>query len=133
MQCTRLNWDDWISDRSFLPHLHQHPELTELVRSDKMGQIGYLRRAPKRRAGPSWGVLAEALGMCIGYRMYRFSRRRTYTPETFSRRFNDLLALIRIVGFAPLSVLRSQSFAQAKNNGKLGIKGQRVLHCFDAF
>eukprot|EP00959_Pyramimonas_sp_CCMP1952_P228826 4784391-Pyramimonas_sp.AAC.1 len=68
MRCTRLNWDGWISDRSFLPHLHSHAELTELVRTDRLGQIAYLRRAPKRRAGPAWGVLSEALGMRIDYR-----------------------------------------------------------------
>eukprot|EP00959_Pyramimonas_sp_CCMP1952_P233552 4881142-Pyramimonas_sp.AAC.1 len=71
--------------------------------------------------------------MCVDPKSYRNDNDRKFVPEAFSRRYNDMLALIRIVGSAPLGSIRSQAFSQSKNHQKQGIKGQRVLHCFDAF
>eukprot|EP00959_Pyramimonas_sp_CCMP1952_P057562 1201674-Pyramimonas_sp.AAC.1 len=70
MDCRQIDWEEWTADKSFMPHLYGTPELAEHVRQDRAGQITYLRRAPKRRAGPAWGVLAEALCMGIDARRY---------------------------------------------------------------
>eukprot|EP00959_Pyramimonas_sp_CCMP1952_P299749 6269763-Pyramimonas_sp.AAC.1 len=66
--------------------------------------------------------------MCIDRRYHVNEHDRKYNPEHFSRRYDDLLALIRLVGSAPLGTIRSRSFSQAKGNEKLGIQGQRILH-----
>eukprot|EP00959_Pyramimonas_sp_CCMP1952_P314196 6577250-Pyramimonas_sp.AAC.1 len=70
--------------------------------------------------------------MCIDRRYHVNEHDLKYNPEHYSRRYDDLLALIRLVGPAPLSATWSQSSSQAKGNEKPGVQGQRILHCFDA-
>eukprot|EP00959_Pyramimonas_sp_CCMP1952_P345524 7235831-Pyramimonas_sp.AAC.1 len=71
--------------------------------------------------------------MGIDKKRYTNEHDRKYVPVNFSRRYNDLLALIRLTGAFPLTAIRSQAYAAPKNNSKQGIKGQRILHCFDSF
>eukprot|EP00959_Pyramimonas_sp_CCMP1952_P045623 953011-Pyramimonas_sp.AAC.1 len=54
MQCERDQWDEWLAYRAFLPHLYGSPDTIGRIQQDRAGQVRNLKRAPKRRAGPSW-------------------------------------------------------------------------------
>ena len=52
------------------------------------------------------GVLAETLRMGIDRTRYANQHDGKFIPESFSRRYNELLAFMRLTGAAPLSAIR---------------------------
>ena len=81
----------------------------------------YLRKAPKRKAFPPWGLPAEAL-LCLLNPEARVdlskagvgARTLDIANPTFQNRFDQLLRKIRRTSSAPLSMLRSMAFASGK-------------------
>ena len=55
------------------------------------------------------------------------------TAPEFGKRFRQLLNTIRTANALPLNANRSMVFASDTGTGKEGVKGARVMHCFDAF
>eukprot|EP00959_Pyramimonas_sp_CCMP1952_P235761 4926820-Pyramimonas_sp.AAC.1 len=51
-----IQWAEFAADYQFLPKLVP-PELAiDQAQTDRAGQIKHLRRAPKRRVCPAWGL-----------------------------------------------------------------------------
>eukprot|EP00959_Pyramimonas_sp_CCMP1952_P079560 1663196-Pyramimonas_sp.AAC.1 len=57
------------------PSLFGSPDLPTLTNNNLAGHLRHLRRAPKRRAGPAWGVLADALCMSAESKRVRIRKR----------------------------------------------------------
>ena len=51
--------------------------------------------------------------------------------KKFVELFAEVLVKVRIAGSAPLNWNRSAAFASSKHNGKKGVRGLRLMHCFD--
>lgn len=110
----------------------------EQVWQDYCALVRRLRRMAKRRSCPPWGVSAEvALQLLELARVHRSVLRRGVGYEAYSRhtqfrlRFLDLLEMVRRTGCMPLSWVRGEGFGLAKNNGKQGVLGMRLVHSFD--
>ena len=98
-----------------------------------------MRRKPKRKAAPEWGIITELMLMILepGYRVDESRAGIGHHPreglkkgESFDT-FVRFLRCIRRTGRCPLQWHRAKSFASKKPNGKKGPAGIRVMHCFD--
>ncbi|CAK0909260.1 unnamed protein product, partial [Prorocentrum cordatum] len=138
LQANSINWDDALDDVQFLPKVLERDRAIQLAQADFEGQIRYLKKAPKRRATPRWGVHAEALLQLLSPEFHSAEDPNgngwevDITPTAFLHKYQQFVTLVRETDQVPLSFLRSQMFAHSKDSGVIGIRGQRLLHCFDS-
>ena len=114
MERKQISREEWVADKAFLPRIYGRKDTGDLDRQGRARQATYLRKTPKRRAGAAWGAFAEEL--CMGIEKTRFNdeRDRKFTPGTFSRRCNDLLAPARQMGAVPLAASTPQAYDAPK-------------------
>ena len=111
--------------------------LEQRAERDVQGVIAYCRRASKRKYTPEWGTCVEALllalrpGHNLTHRQQGLGYREEQGGETFYNKFKEVMVQIRRTVRTPVDWHRSKAFLQSKNNTAGGIRGQRVIHCFD--
>ena len=144
MACEKIDPEPQVPDGT-LP-CDEHYLVQEVVVEDMAAARRYLIKAPKRRAFPKTGVPAEALLMALDP---EYTSRGAYDARKNKvgighalelrrpKKFIDLLyfsyAHIRMSEKFSTVQLQSSPFTADKKDGRAGIAGLRVLHCFSSF
>ena len=114
-------------------------EAQQLVTKDLKNIRRYRVKAPKRRSYPRWSAPTETWLQLLmpNYRAEGYKRGAGigYTaeavhPKRFFVLIREVLLKVRMTGCSPLNWNRSAAFASSKHNGKRGVVGLRLMHCF---